>query len=103
MSASFYDTITPARWAEKLEYWSTNDTIVSRSEMAKALGLSPGRVSQLVGLGALDVVQLKPNPLFALEHGKACYRTYRQWLRTRKPGARYVNDEFSDNLEGDKE
>jgi hypothetical protein len=75
---------------------------VSRSELTKSLELSPGRVSQLVGIGAPDVVQLKPKPLFALNHCRVLYANYQRWLETRKRGERYCQDEYADTLEGNE-
>jgi hypothetical protein len=95
---NYFETISPERWGEKIAFWQSCDNIVDRATVAKALGLSPNRVSELVGLGALDVVSLKPLR-FALEHSKGCYRAYQQWLRNRRRGERYCDDEFSDKLE----
>ena len=90
-------THMPESWAEKLAFWKSYDQIVDRTTIAKAIGISPNRVSELVGLEALDVVSLKPLQ-FALEHSKACYRSYQQWLRHRRRGERYCDDEFEDRL-----
>jgi hypothetical protein len=95
---NFFDTYTPERWAEKLAFWSSCEQIVDRATVAKALGLSSNRVSELVGLGALDVVSRKPLR-FAKQHSINCYRNYQRWLEHRRPGERYIDDEFSDKLE----
>jgi hypothetical protein len=84
--------ITDDELKERHEYWKKYDVIVNRSKVATALGLSPNRVSELVGLGVLQYVSRKPL-LFALEHCRGCYRDYQWWLEVRKPGENYVNAE----------
>jgi hypothetical protein len=74
---------------ERLEYYQRRDEIVTRSQLAGALGIAPNRVSELVGMGVLE--EVSRNPLrFALEHSKACYRDYQWWLKFRRGGERYA-------------
>jgi hypothetical protein len=71
------------------EFYQGRDEIVTRSQLAGALGIAPNRVSELVGMGVLE--EVSRNPLrFALEHSKACYREYQWWLKHRKLGERYA-------------
>jgi hypothetical protein len=74
---------------ERLEYYQRRDEIVTRSQLAGALGIAPNRVSELVGKGVLE--EVNRNPLrFALEHPKACYLDYQWWLKFRRLGERYT-------------
>ena len=84
--------ITDDELKERHAFWKEHDQIVNRAKVASALGLSPNRVSELVGLGVLQYVSRKPL-LFALEHCKGCYRDYQWWLTVRKPGEHYVRPE----------
>jgi hypothetical protein len=88
--------ITDDELRERHEFWKKYDKIVSRAKVAAALGLSPNRVSELVGLGVLQYVSRKPL-LFALEHCRGCYQDYQWWLTVRKPGENYVNPELRDD------
>jgi hypothetical protein len=74
---------------ERLEFYQSRDEIVTRSQLAGALGIAPNRVSELVGMGVLE--EVSRNPLrFALEHSKACYLDYQWWLKFRRRGERYA-------------
>ena len=84
--------ITDDELKERHAFWKNHDLIVNRSEVASALGLSPNRVSELVGLGVLQYVSRKPL-LFALNHCRGCCADYRWWLTVREPGEQYVNPE----------
>jgi hypothetical protein len=90
--------ITDDELKERHQFWKRYDKIVNRAKVASALGLSPNRVSELVGIGVLQYVSRKPL-LFALDHCKGCYHDYQWWLTVRKPGENYVNPELRDDAD----
>jgi len=90
--------ITDDELKERHAFWKQNDAIVTRTKLASALGLSPNRISELVGLGVLQCVSRKPL-LFALEHCRGCYRDYQWWLTVREPGENYVNPEHRESAD----
>jgi hypothetical protein len=83
---------------ERYEFWKRYEKIVSRAAVATALGLSPNRISELVGIGVLQYVSRRPL-LFALNHCKGCYRDYQWWLTVRKPGENYVDPDLRDDAD----
>ena len=59
---------------ERYEFYKRcGHTIVTRTQVADSLGISPNRVSELVKLGALEPVSVDPL-LYSLEHCQGCYR-----------------------------
>jgi hypothetical protein len=84
--------ITKQELRERLAFWKRHDKIVNRAQVAAALGLSPNRVSELVGLGVLQFVSDEPLR-FAMNHCKGCYQDYQWWLEVRNPGENYVDPE----------
>jgi hypothetical protein len=75
---------------ERYEFYKQlGHTIVTRSELADNLGISPNRVSELVKIGALEPVSVDPLR-YSLEHSQGTYRDYKDWLKYRKAGERYA-------------
>jgi hypothetical protein len=56
------------------------DTAIDRNNMAAVLGVTPQRLSELLLGGIIEVVQLKPQMLFARTHTVACFNSYKQGL-----------------------